>query len=221
MHRREAVKNVAFLIGASLSATTLAAIFEGCGDRAATTAGSLFTEAELKLITEIADVILPTTQNSPGAKAAGVAPFIPMMLADCYPEDAQKEFQKGVKDVDERSKKAFSKEFLALDTEQRIKIIEDIRLQTIADMDTEKKLKEAAEKDAELKKTTEKERPGSEKAKGEQPKNRSYFFAMARDLTILGFFTSETGVTKAYDYVAIPGRYDGCVDLKPGQKLMA
>ena len=31
----------------------------------------------------------------------------------------------------------------------------------------------------------------------------------------------EVGATQAYEYLAIPGRYDGCVDLKPGQKVWA
>jgi hypothetical protein len=44
---------------------------------------------------------------------------------------------------------------------------------------------------------------------------------MARDLTLLGYFTSEIGATQAYEYIDIPGRYDGCVDLKPGQRVYA
>ncbi len=53
-------------------------------------------------------------------------------------------------------------------------------------------------------------------AGGPQP-----FFAMLKDLTLMGYFTSEIGATQALDYVAVPGRYDGCVPMKPGQKAWA
>jgi len=56
-------------------------------------------------------------------------------------------------------------------------------------------------------------------AKDKYPKSTPYFFALIRDLTLLGYFTSEIGATQALEYIAIPGRYDGCVDLKPGQRV--
>ena len=53
----------------------------------------------------------------------------------------------------------------------------------------------------------------------EKPKTTPQFFAIARDLTILGFFTSEVGATQAYEFVEIPGRYDGDLKIKPGQRV--
>lgn len=46
-------------------------------------------------------------------------------------------------------------------------------------------------------------------------------FALLRELTLLGYFTSEVGATQALAYVAVPGEYRGCLDLKPGQKAWA
>jgi hypothetical protein len=45
--------------------------------------------------------------------------------------------------------------------------------------------------------------------------------ALLRELTLLGYFTSEIGATQALAYEAVPGGYRGCVDLKPGQKAWA
>jgi hypothetical protein len=45
--------------------------------------------------------------------------------------------------------------------------------------------------------------------------------AMLKDLTVLGYFTSEIGATQALNYVEVPGRYDGCIDLKPGDRAYA
>jgi hypothetical protein len=46
-------------------------------------------------------------------------------------------------------------------------------------------------------------------------------FALLRDLTLLGYFTSQWARTEALAYVAVPGEYRGCTDLKPGQKAWA
>lgn len=44
---------------------------------------------------------------------------------------------------------------------------------------------------------------------------------MLQDLTVLGYFTSEIGATQQLNYVEVPGRYDGCIDYKPGDKAYA
>lgn len=46
-------------------------------------------------------------------------------------------------------------------------------------------------------------------------------FTLIKQLTLLGFFTSEVGATQVLRYVAIPGRYDGCVPYEPGQPTWA
>lgn len=47
------------------------------------------------------------------------------------------------------------------------------------------------------------------------------FFLRLRELTIVGYFTSEIGATKALEYLPIPGRFEGDVAMKPGQKAWA
>ncbi len=39
------------------------------------------------------------------------------------------------------------------------------------------------------------------------------FILMARELTLLGFYTSEVGITENMDYVAVPGAFHGCVPV--------
>lgn len=48
-----------------------------------------------------------------------------------------------------------------------------------------------------------------------------HYINMLKDLTVLGYFTSEIGATKALRYVETPGRYDPCVDYKKGDKVFA
>ena len=40
------------------------------------------------------------------------------------------------------------------------------------------------------------------------------FFPMMKELTLLGYFTSEPGATQALKYQLVYGRYDGCVPLE-------
>lgn len=43
------------------------------------------------------------------------------------------------------------------------------------------------------------------------------FWELLKELTLIGYFTSEAGMTKAMNYVPVPGRVD-TIKLKPGQK---
>lgn len=45
----------------------------------------------------------------------------------------------------------------------------------------------------------------------------SQFLRAFKSLTLLGYFFSEKGAV-AVDYVPVPGRFEGCIDWKPGQK---
>jgi hypothetical protein len=44
---------------------------------------------------------------------------------------------------------------------------------------------------------------------------------LLQELTILGYFTSEIGATKALAYDPVPGGYRGCIPLAAGQKAWA
>jgi hypothetical protein len=47
------------------------------------------------------------------------------------------------------------------------------------------------------------------------------YINMMKDLTVLGYFTSEVGATQQLRYVETPGSYDGCMDYKKGDKVWA
>lgn len=42
-----------------------------------------------------------------------------------------------------------------------------------------------------------------------------------KELTLVGYFTSEIGATQALQYEQIPGGYDGCIDIAPDYKSWA
>jgi hypothetical protein len=47
------------------------------------------------------------------------------------------------------------------------------------------------------------------------------FIKMLKKLTLLGFFSSQPGATKAAEYVESPGPFQGCIEVKTGQKVQA
>lgn len=198
MKRRDALGRVALLMGGVLSAPTMMAFLEGCKQAGDAATGITFPfPAERKnLVSEIAEIIIPKT-DTPGAKDAKVGEFIELMLKDCYPAHDQASFNKGLAELEK-------KDFLKATPEEQTKLLKEMELTA-----KQEQLKAGEEK----KKYTE---AGKEYSDAGVP-----FFRLMKELTLLGYFTSEPGATQALDYVAVPGRYDGCIDLKPGQKAWA
>lgn len=52
-------------------------------------------------------------------------------------------------------------------------------------------------------------------------KTNKAFFNQARQLTVVGYFTSEIGATEALEYLPVPGKFEGDIPLEPGQKAWA
>ena len=48
-----------------------------------------------------------------------------------------------------------------------------------------------------------------------------HFFRLMKELTLLGYFTSEIGCTQAQRYRETPGRFDPCVPYTPGETTWA
>ena len=129
--------------------------------------------------------------GTPGAKAAKVGEFMTVIVKDCYEEADQKIFMEGMKKLDEASKKKNSKTFMESSAEQRHDLL--------VDLDKEAK---------EYQKTKKKEDP-------------NHYFRMMKELTLWGYFTSEVGAKQALRYVAVPGKFEGCIDYKKGDKAWA
>ncbi len=49
----------------------------------------------------------------------------------------------------------------------------------------------------------------------------AHYFRMMKELTLLGYFSSEIGSTQALRYIETPGRYDACIPYKEGDRAWA
>lgn len=175
MNRREALKKISLFLGASLSAQITAGVM----GQVLNTGPSLPVSADQeKLISELADVIIPTT-DTPGAKAAGVEKFIIRIIRDCHLREDQQAFHDGLARFETSNKKNLGDTFLNLSPEKRVEAVKRL-----------------------------------------SKENKGLFLQM-RALTVTGYFTSEIGATKAMEYLPIPGRFEGTVPMKPGQKAWA
>ena len=47
------------------------------------------------------------------------------------------------------------------------------------------------------------------------------WFRIVKKLALIGYFTSQEGMTKALNYVKVPGDYKACIPYKKGEKAMA
>jgi hypothetical protein len=129
--------------------------------------------------------------NTPGAKEAKVGEFMTVMVRDCYEEKDQKIFLDGMQKLNAACKKKNGSSFLDSNPQQRHDLL--------VDLDKEQK-------------------DYMDKKKADDP---THYFRMMKELTLWGYFTSEPGATKALRYVAVPGKYEGCIDYKKGEKAWA
>jgi hypothetical protein len=111
MNRRDAIQRITLMMGGVLSTQITA----GLMGQVLNTGGSVAVSAEqTKLLAEVADVIIPTT-DTPGAKAAGVEQFIVRVMRDCYVREEQEKFYAGLAKLDADSRTAHGKGFAELD----------------------------------------------------------------------------------------------------------
>jgi hypothetical protein len=81
------------------------------------------TPAEFALLDELTDLIIPTDDHSPGARAAGVAGYIDGRLAESLEPDWQARWRSGLQAVDGLSRELNGKAFLEAAPDQRIAVL--------------------------------------------------------------------------------------------------
>lgn len=150
-----------------------------------------FKPEDIAYLDEIADTILPTTASSPGAKAAAVGTFMTVMVKDCYDKEDQEIFVDGMNKLQDACRKKHDRYFMECTPQQRHALL--------VELDNEQK----------------------EHTKNKKKDDRSHYFRLMKELTLLGYFTSEIGATKALRYIESPGKWEACIPYKKGDKAWA
>ena len=206
--RRDAWRRVSVLLGGvalvggeRLFATTIdagaleQAVAEGVGD---------FSAADVALLDEIAETILPAT-STPGAKAAKTGAFMALMVTEAYKPRDQQIFRDGMRRLDEACRaSANGASFMLATPAQRLSLLEAL--------DREQK-------------TVMEERAEAPRSRAPAAVDDSdavpHYFRLMKELALLGYFTSEIGCTQAMRYIETPGRFEPCVEMTPGEKAWA
>ncbi len=182
--RREAVRRIALLMGGALVGSRALLDGQAVPPKAGAAA---FTDDERSLLDEIGETIIPAT-GIPGAKAVQIGAFMAMMVTDCYDERDHAVFRNGLSAIDEASRAAFGKSFLACSAQERTAVASSLDAQQVAH--------------------------GKKKAATEP----EHYFRMMKELTTLGYFSSEVGCTMAVRYIEVPGAFHGDIPYKKGDR---
>jgi hypothetical protein len=127
----------------------------------------------------------------PGAKAVQIGAFIAMMIDDCYERPEQAAFKHALRDLATRYTTRFGVDFISSRAADRTAFLNELDQQ---------------QKSA---------------AASSEPREFVRFFRLLKELTVLGYFTSEIGCTQALRFTEVPGRYDGCAPYKKGDRAWA
>jgi Gluconate 2-dehydrogenase subunit 3 len=196
LNRRELIQSSSLALGAFFSSQTLLALADASTTKTANTKTFLDKNNHL-LLAQISEIIMPRT-DTPGAIDVGVADKMDEIFAQVLNAQEQQKIKEGFVALDQLCKVIHKKAFLALDATQQIALVKTLNLNFVKAGSSEATLLE--EYQSTIDKT--------------QTQKAIDLFAIIKELTLLIFFRSEPGATKVLQYVAIPGRFNGCVPLK-------
>lgn len=214
--RREALRRTAVLLGGALSAPAILGVLAGCEARPG--AGGpwvprALTPGQGELLATIADHIIPET-DTPGAQAAGVHRFIDTMLAEFYPAADRQRFLAGLAAVDARAHRAHGRAFMRCSEQAQRAVLDQLDREAFAAPPPRPAAEPARETERGASGTKAPAEPRSDTARRAAPgPSEVSFFRTMKELTVLGYYTSEIGATRELRHVRVPGRFEGCVPL--------
>lgn len=138
-------------------------------------------------VTTIAELIIPQT-DTPGAKAARVNEFIDLILTEWYDEEEKSTFMTGLADVDSRTRDLYGKDFVDCVEKQQVEILQALDDEVAA-------------------------REDNARRRRTHPPQKNFFFMM-KQLTLVGYYTSQVGFEQELHGEIIPSRHAACVPLE-------
>lgn len=153
---------------------------------------SALTAPQRAMVAQLAELIIPDT-DTPGAGKAGVPAFIDHILTSWYTPEERRIFIAGLNDVEADCAKRFGRTFAACNTSQRVEVLSAAEAASIEIRNAD-------------------QHPGM--GVQDEPDAATPFFYKLKELTVLGYYTSEIGSTTELNYNPVPGRFDGDVDFE-------
>jgi gluconate 2-dehydrogenase gamma chain len=198
MNRREFLQCAAILVsGATASQLGIALteeqqVYLAAAPNFNTRNVNFLTEAQRRIVTAMAEVIIPRT-DTPGAIDVGAPRFIELMASSWFNEEEREIFQAGLADIETRIPLEFGAPFDQLSAQQQLDIMEEL---------------EQAASDSEWYSFANVQRDFISDAP---------FICQVKELTIWGFFTSEVGGKQVLRYNPMPMQFHGNISLSPDE----
>jgi hypothetical protein len=85
-----------------------------------------FSNDEFAMLDELTELIIPTDDHSPGARAAGVATYLDGQLAESVEEESKKQWHEGLKLIDALSQAMHGKRFLEVTPDERMAVLSSV-----------------------------------------------------------------------------------------------
>lgn len=192
MNRRIALKQMGFIAAGAM-------ILPSCLLKAKEVSIALknivITGDQEAILAEIVQTMIPAT-DIPGARDINVHQFVLRMVDDCHDAETQQKFVTGLAQVNELTKKRFDKSFEDCTQEERLTFLKEVDAQ---------------------KQTDEQKKP--ELLKDGKENQFPAFYSVAKRHTVEGYLSSEYIMTNVLVHNMIPGRYNGCVEIKDKNDL--
>ena len=206
--RREALARTALFLGGTLAASSIAGV-EGTAWAKAVAPGwrpDTLTAGQRELVATVAEHIIPAT-DTPGARAAGVDRFVDAMLTDYYKADERSRFLQGLAELDARAAKEHGAPFLKTTAAQQVALLTTMDaesyppqrvLETAEPLNAERaRMRDSLARQSSTGPTvSDPTRPSVDGGGGEAARReaeRGWFFRRMKELTLLGYYTSEMG----------------------------
>jgi hypothetical protein len=187
MHRRQALRLLASAATLPLLSREAFSLFQAVHEQMPEQAVfKTFNPQQNAIVTTIAELIIPQT-DTPGAKAARVNEFIDLILTEWYDEEEKSTFMTGLADVDSRTHELYGKDFVDCAEKQQVEILRALDDEVAA-----------REQDA--------------RRRRNHPPEKNFFFMM-KQLTLVGYYTSQVGFEQELHGEIIPARHVACVPL--------
>ena len=190
MHRRQALRLLASAATLPLLSREAFSLFQAAHDQLAEQSVlKTLNPHQNETVTTIAEIIIPQT-NTPGAKAARVNEFVDLIVTEWYDEEERSTFLTGLADVDARTRDLYGKDFVQCGEKQQIELLQALDDEVAA-----------ARSEADVRR------------RRSRPPEKNFFFMM-KQLTLVGYYTSQIGFEQELHGEIIPSRPASCVPLE-------
>jgi hypothetical protein len=180
--RRDLIQRAAMLLGGAISSSAVAGVLAGCVSTppGAGQKQTFLTAGETAAVAAISEHIIPRT-DTPGAIDVGVPGFIDKMMAGFYQDRQRAILRAGLVRIDQEARAGHGTTFAVLTPDQQMALL----------------------------KVYDREAYEQSRRNANTPDADPHFFRILKELTIVGFCTSEPGATKFLKYAPVPGPYRG------------